>query len=122
EGRTDVWKYDDVAQRMKWIGSYYAWRKRRAWLCSGHSSKSLLLSLHLIRSKNLGPYSTVQKSMPPPGPPGMARLCFFGSSATMASVVMSRPATEAAPCSAARTTLVGSMIPFEMRLPYSPAC
>ena len=74
------------------------------------------------RSKFEFPISTAQKSMPPPGPPGMARLCFFGSSATMASVVMSRPATEAAPCSAARTALVGSMMPFEMRLPYSPAC
>jgi hypothetical protein len=38
-----------------------------------------------------GPYSDGQKSMLPPGPAGMARLCFFGSSATMASVVMSRP-------------------------------
>src|SRR5437868_10464108 len=51
--------------------------------------------------------------IPPPGPPGIAGLCFFGTSATIASVVMSRPATEAAPCSAARTTLVGSMMPFE---------
>jgi hypothetical protein len=60
--------------------------------------------------------------MPPPGPPGIAGLCFFGTSATIASVVISRPAMEAAPCRAARTTLVGSMIPLEMRLPYSPAC
>ena len=37
--------------------------------------------------------------MPPP-PPGIAGLCFFGSSATIASVVISRPAMEAAPCSA----------------------
>ena len=48
--------------------------------------------------------------MPPP--PGIAWPFFCGSSATMASVVMSRPATDAAPCSAARTTLVGSMMPF----------
>src|SRR5262245_50135284 len=34
------------------------------------------------RSKFEFPIRTVQKSMPPPGPPGMARLCFFGSSAT----------------------------------------
>jgi hypothetical protein len=27
--------------------------------------------------------------MPPPGPPGIAGLCFFGTSATIASVVMS---------------------------------
>src|SRR5262245_10955832 len=53
------------------------------------------------RSKSKFPIRTVQKSMPPPGPPGMVGLCFFGSSATMASVVMSRPATEAAPCSGA---------------------
>jgi len=50
-----------------------------------------------------------QKSMPPiPPPGGIAGLCFFGSSATIASVVISRPAMEAAPCSAIRTTLVGS--------------
>ena len=51
--------------------------------------------------------------MPPPGPPGIAGPCFFGNSATMASVVISRPAMEAAPCSAVRTTLVGSMMPFD---------
>ena len=41
-----------------------------------------------------------QKSIPPPG--GMAGIgsFFFGNSATIASVVMSRPATEEAPCSA----------------------
>jgi hypothetical protein len=33
-----------------------------------------------------------------------------GSSATMASVVIRRPAIDAASCSAVRTTLVGSMI------------
>src|SRR3974377_1724722 len=60
--------------------------------------------------------------MPPPGPPGIAGLCFFGTSATIASVVMSRPAMEAASCSAVRTTLVGSMMPFDTRLPYSPVC
>ena len=62
-----------------------------------------------------------QKSMPPPGMGGAAD-CFFGSSATIASVVMSRPATDAAPCNAARTTLVGSMMPFDIRLTYSPLC
>src|SRR6185312_15996444 len=45
--------------------------------------------------------------MPPmPLPPGIAWPFFCGTSATIASVVMSRPATDAAPCSAARTTLV----------------
>src|SRR5262249_51704557 len=137
EGRDHVRKYDGVAQWQHRIGSGFTWRRRWAWLCSGHGPKSVLLSLNFIGSRNLGhyrpkcgpkqdrnlnSYSGVQKSMPLPGPPGMARLCFFGSSATMASVVMSRPATEAAPCSAARTTLVGSMMPFEMRLPYSPVC
>ena len=43
---------------------------------------------------------TDQKSMPPmppmPPPGGMAESFFSGTSATMASVVMSRPATEAA--------------------------
>ena len=54
-----------------------------------------------------------QKSMPPmPPPPGIAGAAsFFGGSATMASVVISRPATEAASCSAVRTTLAGSMMP-----------
>ena len=36
---------------------------------------------------------------------------FFGASATAASVVINRPATEAASCSAVRTTLAGSMTP-----------
>ena len=40
--------------------------------------------------------------MPPPGMPPPAS--FFGSSATMASVVISSEATESAPCSAVGTT------------------
>ena len=48
--------------------------------------------------------------MPPP-PPCIGEDSFFGCSATMASVVTSRPATDAASCSAVRTTLVGSMMP-----------
>jgi hypothetical protein len=36
---------------------------------------------------------------------------FLGFSATIASVVISNPAIEAASCSAVRTTLVGSMMP-----------
>ena len=43
-------------------------------------------------------------------------VCFFGSSATIASVVIRRPAIEAASCSAVRTTLVGSMMPLVTRL------
>src|ERR1700739_582584 len=61
-----------------------------------------------------------QKSMPPPPGIAGAGLCFFGTSATIASVVISRPATEAAFCSAARTTLVGSMMPFDIIFTYSP--
>jgi hypothetical protein len=44
--------------------------------------------------------------------PGIDRVSFLGFSATIAFVVISSPATEAAPCSAARTTLVGSMMPL----------
>src|SRR5438132_1671453 len=58
--------------------------------------------------------------MPPPAgmPPPPA--FFFGTSATMASVVISSAATEAAFWIATRTTLVGSMMPLEIRLTYSP--
>src|SRR5882762_8587027 len=57
--------------------------------------------------------------MPPP-PPGIAGGGLFaGLSATMASVVISRPATDTAPCSAVRTTLVGSMTPALIMLTYS---
>jgi hypothetical protein len=48
--------------------------------------------------------------MPPPGMPPAGRLS-SGSSLTAASVVISRPATDAASWSAVRTTLVGSMTP-----------
>jgi len=48
--------------------------------------------------------------MPPGGMAGPADFC-SGFSATMASVVIKRPAIEAASCSAMRTTLVGSMMP-----------
>jgi hypothetical protein len=50
--------------------------------------------------------------MPPPG--GMAGMdvSFLGFSATIASVVIKRPAMDDPSCSAMRTTLVGSMIPL----------
>src|SRR5690606_17672345 len=59
-----------------------------------------------------GPWSTRggrrdQKSMPPMPPmppPGIAGSSFFGSSATIASVVIIRPAIDAAFCSAVRVT------------------
>ena len=47
---------------------------------------------------------------------------FLGLSATIASVVMSRPAIEAASCKAVRTTLVGSMIPCDTRFSNLPVC
>jgi hypothetical protein len=48
--------------------------------------------------------------MPPPGGmPGIGGVSFLGFSATIASVVTSSPAIEAASCSTVRTTLVGSI-------------
>ena len=52
-----------------------------------------------------------QKPPPSMPPSGIVGVPFCGFSATIASVVTSRPAIEAAPCSAKRTTLVGSMMP-----------
>src|SRR5262249_41835286 len=43
EGRDHVRKYDSVAQRQHRIGSGFTWRKRWAWLCSGHGSKSFFI-------------------------------------------------------------------------------
>ena len=62
--------------------------------------------------------------MPPPMPPGgIAGVVFFsGFSATIASVVTSRPATEAAFCNARRTTLVGSIMPALTMSTYSRVC
>ena len=62
--------------------------------------------------------AAISNPCPPMPPPGMAGVgvCFFGSSATIALVVMSRPAIEAASCSAVRTTLVGSMMPYGQKL------
>ena len=60
--------------------------------------------------------------MPPPG--GIAGIADFGSgfSATIASVVINNPATDAASCRACRTTLVGSMMPAWTRSVNSPFC
>src|SRR3984893_9278794 len=88
---------------------------KKAGACPG---LSLFLMIDRAPQKSMPPIPP----MPPPGPPGIAGLCFFGSSATIASVVIIRPAMDAASCSAVRTTLVGSMIPFDTRLPYSPVC
>ncbi len=57
----------------------------------------------------------------PPGipPPGMPAADFFcGTSATIASVVIRSPATDAAFWIAERTTLVGSMMLLVTALPY----
>src|SRR6266480_5128932 len=46
EKRDDHVREDhDVAQRQHRIGSGFTWRKRWAWICSGHGPTSLLLSL-----------------------------------------------------------------------------
>lgn len=55
-----------------------------------------------------------QKSMPPPAGTGGAA-SFLGLSAIRASVVISSEATDAASCSAVRTTLAGSITPFATR-------
>ena len=49
----------------------------------------------------------------PPIPPGgmLGAPLGSGQSAAIAAVVINNPAIEAAPCSATRTTLVGSIIP-----------
>src|SRR5690606_13259984 len=64
-----------------------------------------------------------QKSMPPMPPmppPAAAGSSFFGSSATIASVVIIRPAIDAAFCSAVRVTLVGSRMPNSTMSPNWP--
>ena len=57
----------------------------------------------------------------PPMPPPMsgAPPPFLGASTIAASVVISRPATEAASCRAVRTTLAGSMTPAVTMSTYS---
>ena len=58
--------------------------------------------------------------MPPmSGGAGIAGLS-SGISATIASVVIIKPAIDAAFCNAARATLVGSRIPISIISPYSP--
>ena len=63
-----------------------------------------------------GPVPTVQYSIAGIG----AGFSSFGSSATSASVVISSEATEAASCSAVRTTLAGSITPDFTRSSYWP--
>src|SRR5690606_27653838 len=63
----------------------------------------------------------IMPSMPPmpPGMPPAAAPFGSGLSATMASVVISRPATEAASSRAVRVTFAGSMTPNLNMSPYS---
>src|SRR6202161_3185090 len=62
--------------------------------------------------------------MPPMPPPlGMAGASFFfGVSTTMASVVIMRRATDAASCSATRTTFAGSTMPAFSMSTYCSVC
>ena len=62
--------------------------------------------------------SYIMPSMPP-GIAGISSLS-LGSSAIIASVVSSKPATDAAFCNAERVTLVGSRMPMLNMSPYSP--
>src|SRR6478736_1336021 len=55
---------------------------------------------------------------PPPGGIPAPPWFFFGTSATMASVVIRSAATDEAFCIAMRTTLVGSMMPFAQFWPH----
>src|ERR1700732_2356881 len=59
EGRDHVRKYDEVAQWQHRRGSGFTWRKRWAWLRSGHGPKSVLWFLNTVVSrlddKRLGP-------------------------------------------------------------------
>src|SRR6266852_4359586 len=89
--------------------------RREHWKAKGPGLRPGLVSF-----RNRRPDQKSMSPMPPPGPPGIGGDFFLGSSATIASVVTSRPATLAASWSAARTTLVGSMMPFDTRLPNSP--
>src|SRR5262249_24305096 len=50
EGRDHVRKYDGVAQWQHRIDSGLTGRRRWAWLCGGHGSKSFLLSLSATTS------------------------------------------------------------------------
>src|ERR1051325_714919 len=89
-------------------------------VCIMHSFQFAAAGGRLLDDQDEQPYD--QKPMPPPDGIAGAEACWLGTSATIASVVMSRPATDAAPCRAARTTLVGSIMPFDIMLTYSPDC
>src|SRR5215468_11196734 len=81
--------------------------------------KARLAPRPIVVAGTRGPDQKSIPPMPPPGGIGGGGVCFFGASATMASVVTNRPATDAASCSAARTTLAGSTMPLSTRSTYS---
>src|SRR6204780_2067335 len=58
----------------------------------------------------------------PPPPPGIAGASALGRSAIMASVVIMRPAIEAASWSATRTTFAGSTMPAFSMSTYCSVC
>ena len=87
---------------------------------AGHAARPRCLDWPDQVQKSMSPMPPIPPMPPPGGPPADALRS--GRSATIASVVISSAATEAAPCSAVRTTLVGSMMPAAIRSLYPPVC
>ena len=99
-----------VVEPRSSVSFVISWRKPR----SGAGLSGLL---DQARASHIIP------SIPPMPPGGIAGpSSFFGFSATVASVVISNPAIDAAFCNAVRTTFVGSRIPIFTRSPYSSVC
>src|SRR6185312_10287267 len=89
------------------------------WLPSAPPLRGYALGEWLARDqKSIPPMPPMPPPMPPP-PPWLWS-SFFGSSATIASVVIARPATDEACCRAERVTLVGSRMPNSIMSPNSP--
>lgn len=87
-----------------------------------HKARPLWLPCRIVASlaaKGRRHYMPMPPMPPMPPMSGMpaAGASSFGASATMASVVSSRDATEAAFCRAVRVTLVGSRIPISIMSP-----
>ena len=73
--------------------------KRRRWRARTDSSRRRLAARRFGASPSIPPsrpYQTINNPCRPCRPPGIAGASFFGVSATIASVVIIRPATEAA--------------------------
>jgi len=86
----------------------------------GPAADSLPATPELSAELATAPTQVRSANSMPPSPPGIGGAFFSGFSATIASVVIRRPATDAAFCSATRTTLVGSIMPRFTRSAYSP--